>query len=300
MLNVAVAIDFPLESAQIAVQTVSRSCEEALGDGRCPSALELKPSAVVTWYAVIHSDDADLAKLRVELRDRSADGVLIETRNLTFSERDSIRSRWASAGAVIAALVAARDGTQSPAASSHHEIETPPDWSAQAARSSTWGIDLAMLAGPGLDQGAPRLGGLLRGFVGLVPRAPGVLGVLSLRYANRPGDLDLTWVSGSLGMGARAQVSTFSSELTGELVFERMLMSAENPSTGHKESAAQNRFGGRLGLNFAWAAWPSLSFIAGAEATAMRPALSISLADVRVGREPLVAFAFSAGARFSR
>jgi hypothetical protein len=298
MLNVAVAIDFPLESAQIAVQTVSRSCEDALGDGRCPAAADLKPAAVVTWYAVIHSDDPDLAKLRVELRDRSADGVLIETRNLTFSEHDSIKSRWASAGAVIAALVAARDGTRMPPA--RRELETPPDWIGQAPRNSTWGVDLAMLTGPGLDQGAYRLGALLRGFVGLVPRAPGVLGVMSLRYATRPGELDLTWVSGSIGMGARGQVSTFSSELTGELVFERMLISGENPLTGHKDSAAQNRFGGRLGLNFAWAAWPSLAFVAGAEATAMRPALSISLADARVGREPLVTFGLSAGVRFSR
>jgi hypothetical protein len=299
MLNVAVAIDFPLESAQIAVQTVSRSCEEALGEGRCPAAMDLKPAAVVTWYAVIHSDDQDLSKLRVEFRDRSAEGVLIETRNLTFSERDSVKSRWASAGAVIAALVAARDGTRVPSVSIRHDLETPPDWTGQAPRSS-WGIDLALLAGPGLDQGPYRLGGLLRGFLGLVPRAPGVLGVLSLRYATRPGDLNLTWVSGSLGMGARGQVAAFSSELTGELVFERILMSGENPLTGHKDSADQNRFGGRLGLTFAWAAWPTLAFIAGAEATAMRPALTISLADVRAGREPLVTFGLSAGIRFSR
>jgi hypothetical protein len=302
MLNVAVAIDFPTESAQAAVQTVSRSCEEALGEGRCPAAADLKPAAVVTWYAVIHSDDPDLSRMRVEFRDRSADGVLIETRTLTFSEHDNIKSRWASAGAVIAAFVATRDGPRGAPSSSHRELETPPEWAGQTPRGPVWGFDLALLAGPGIDPGPYRLGGLLRGFVGIVPRVPGVLGVMSLRYASRPGDLDVTWLSASLGMGARVggQTSPLSAELTGELAFERMLLSAENPLTGHRDSDAQNRFGGRLGVNFAWAAWPTLSFLVGAEATAMRPALSISVADTKVGREPLASFGLSAGIRFSR
>lgn len=302
MLNVAVAIDFPTESAQAAVQTVSRSCEEALGDGRCPAATELKPSAVVTWYAIIHSDEPDLSKLRVEFRDRSIDGVLIETRSLTFSEHDNVKSRWASAGAVIAAFVAARDGTRAGPVIVHRELETPPERVGSTPRGPVWGFDLALLTGPGLDPGAYRLGGLLRGFIGVVPRAPGVLGVLSLRYTERPGDLDVTWLSASLGMGARVggQTSPFSAELTGELALERMLIKAENPLTGHTDSASQNRFGGRLGMNFAWALWPSLSLLAGAEATAMRPALSVSLADAKVGREPLVGFGLSAGIRLSR
>jgi len=303
MLNVAVAIDFPTESAQAAVQTVSRSCEEALGDGRCPGAADLKSPTIVTWYAIIHSDDPDLSKLRVEFRDRTAEGVLIETRTLTFSEHDNIKSRWASAGAVIAAFVAARDSPRGPPPSSHREIEIPPEWAGQASRGPAWGVDLALLTGPGLDPGGYRLGGLLRGFLGVVPRAPGVLAVLSLRYSERPGDLDVTWLSGSCGMGARVgggQASPMSVEITGELAFERMLMSAENPLTGHRDSAGQNRFGGRLGMNVAWAAWPSVAFLAGVEATAMRPALTISLADNKVGREPLASFGLSAGVRFSR
>jgi len=302
MLSVAVAIDFPTESAQASVQTVSRSCEEALGDGRCPVAGELKPATIVTWYAVIHSDEPDLSKLRVEFRDRSADGVLIEARTLTFSEHDNVKSRWASAGAVIAAFVAARDGTRISPSSGHRELDTPPQWVEPTPRGPVWGLDLALLTGPGIDPGGYRLGGLLRGFIGVVPRAPGVLGVLSLRYTARPGDLDVTWLSASFGMGARVggQTSALSAELTGELAFERMLMSAENPLTGHTDSAAQNRFGGRLGVNFGWALWPTLSFVVGAEATAMRPAVSITVADAKAVHEPLVGFGLSAGIRLSR
>ena len=73
-------------------------------------------------------------------------------------------------------------------------------------------------------------------------------------------------------------------------------MSAENFDRS-QDSAGQNRL--KAGMNVA-GAWPSLAFLAGVEATAMRPALTISLADNKVGREPLASFGLSAGIRFSR
>jgi len=308
MLSVAIALDPPAESAPEAVRMVAKSCEEAIGDGRCRAASELKPSAAVAWYAVIRPEEPDLSRLRVEFRDRSHEGALIEARTLTFSERDSVKSRWASTGAVIAAFVAARDPTGGapppPArrsASDAGRISKPVLPLPQRSRVALWDLDLALLTGPGLDTGPYRLGALARGYVA-VSQAPRVLGLASFRYAEIPGELALSWWSASCGMGVRLgrRSPRVSAELTGELAFERMTMSAENQVTSQVDSAAQNRFGGRLSINVAWSAWPSLGFVAGVEATAMRPSLSIAVAGESAGREPAVGFGLSLGLRFSR
>jgi hypothetical protein len=142
---------------------------------------------------------------------------------------------------------------------------------------------------------------LARGYVAL-PQAPRVLGLVSFRYSERPGELALAWWSASCGVGARlggGNSSPLSVELTGELAFERMSMSAEDAITAKQDSAAQNRFGGRLSVNLALDLTQHVALVAGAEATAMRPSVSIAIGEEGAGREPPVGFGFSAGVRFS-
>jgi hypothetical protein len=302
MLSVAIALEPPTDSA-VVVQIV-RSCERAIGDGRCRDALELAPSAVVTWYALIRLEDPSLPELKVEFYDRNASGTLIETRLLSFSERDTSSSRWASAGAVIAAFVAARDATVAAPAPKPLPLPPPPPPllppPALPERGPAWNVDLALFAGPGLDRGAYRVGGLARGYVAL-PQASRVLGLVSLRYAERPGELALAWWSASCGMGARlGERSTLvNAELTGELVFERFQMSATDKLTTRSEDAAQNRFGGRLSLNLALNFAANLAFVTGVEATALRPSVAVTVGDEHAGRAPAVSYAFSGGLRFS-
>jgi hypothetical protein len=299
MLSVAIAVDVPGEMGT-AAPIVSASCEAAVGAGRCPIASKLGPASVVTWYAVVRSDEPAATHLRVELRDRSATGVLIEARELAFADYDESTSRWASIGAVIAALVAARDSTERAA-------PPPPRVEVAAPRPTEpppagWGVDLLAIGGPALDRGPLRWGGSLRGFAGL-PSAPAAIGALSLRYAQRAGDLDLAWVSGAAGIGARLgdARSAVSVDATGELVYERMSIKGRNAVTGHESSSQQNRFGGRLGVRAAVRAWAAgLAFVLGADVSALRPAVDITLADVRAGREPSVSYTLAAGVRFAR
>jgi hypothetical protein len=163
-----------------------------------------------------------------------------------------------------------------------------------------WNVDLALFTGPGLDRGALRWGGLGRAYVAL-PQAPRMLGLLSIRYAERPGDLALAWWSASAGLGARVGGGTtpLSAELTGELAFERLLMSAIDPLTNAPDEAAQNRVGGRLSVNLALELLNNLAWVAGAEATALRPSVAITVGDDASGRAPAVTYAFSTGFRFS-
>jgi hypothetical protein len=138
--------------------------------------------------------------------------------------------------------------------------------------------------------------------VGL-PAAPAVIGALSLRYAQRAGELDLSWVSGAAGIGARLGdgSSRFSFDLTGEMVYERMSITGRNAATGNEASSQQNRFGGRLGARAAVRAWAAgLAFVLGVDVTALRPAVDITLADVPAGREPALGYTLAAGVRFGR
>jgi hypothetical protein len=300
MLSVAIAMEPPTDA--VVVRSIVQSCEEAIGGGRCPDAAQLAPPAVVSWYALIRVEDPNAPQLKVEFHDRSASGTLIETRTLSFSDRDSPASRWATVGAVIAAFVAARD---SPDAAAPPPKPRPHRLPAaiglqKSADSVAWNADLAWLIGPGLARGAYRLGGLARAYLAL-PGAPGVLGLLSLRYADQPGDLHLSWWSASCGFGARwgRRASPITAELTGELDFERLLMSAVNPLTNTSDNAAQNRLGGRLSTNLAFRLANRLAWVAGAEASALRPSVAISVAGEESGRVPAVSYAFSTGLRFS-
>jgi hypothetical protein len=297
MLTVAIATDIPGETGR-AAPIVAKSCEAAVGAGRCPLAQDLAASSVVAWYAVVRADDTEGSRLRIEFHDRLASGALVETRELAFSDRDSPDSRWASAGAVIAAFVAARDTPDGASTVRRNEPRSEPPREYDGVR---WGADVAFVTGPGLDRGAYRWGALGRGFLGF-PRTPHVLGVLSLRYAERPGDLDVSWASASLGFGVRSgnERSPFSAELLGELVVERMFVVGRNAATGHEGSSAENRFGGRLGANFAIGVWNGIALVLGADAAALRPSVDVTFLDARVGRTPIVEFGLSAGVRVSR
>src|SRR5688500_3860840 len=98
MLSVAIALEPPSESA--GARAMTQSCEEAIGEGRCHDATELRPATVVAWYALVRVGGAGATELKIAFHDRSPNGVLIESRALSFSERDTPESRWASAGAV--------------------------------------------------------------------------------------------------------------------------------------------------------------------------------------------------------
>jgi len=298
MLSVAIALEPPIEPAQ--GQVVAQSCEASLGKGRCRAASELSPGSVVAWYALVRSDEAS-SGLAIEFYDRNSSGTLIERRELSFPEQASGQQRWASVGAVIAAFVAAREGgepAQKPEPAPAPVVVAPP--APPASPSVAYNADWALFAGPGLDRGRYRLGALARGYVASA-EAPRVLGLISARYAERPGALSLVWWGASCGMGARlgARSSPLSVELTGELVFERLQMSARDDATGGAESTSQNRFGGRLSINAAFAFASHLGLVLGAEATALRPSVAITVGTDEAGRALPVSFAFSAGVRFS-
>jgi hypothetical protein len=127
-----------------------------------------------------------------------------------------------------------------------------------------------------------------------------MVGTASVRFEERGGAASLTWWSVSGGLGARfgSSRSLLNAELLGELVFERLLVSAVDPSTRLEDHGGQNRFGGRLGANATIRVASGLRFLAGADASAMTPPVDIQVRGSLEGREPAVRLAFTTGVRF--
>ena len=296
MLNVAIAVDSDTDYGTQAVQVIASACEEVIGEQRCPVASELAPGTVAAWYAVVHPNDRGLSSVRIEFRDRTADGVLIEERSLTFEPRDSQRSRLASVGSVIAALAAAREG--SPIHPLHHEVVPEPlvvPAPPPAPLPPDWGIDAAALVAPTFGDGPYRAGGLARAHFGFY--GPN-FALISARYAAHPGNPSFVWWTLSAGVGTRLgdRGASFNLEFRGELVFERTSIAVERGA--ESDSAGQNGWGGRVGIDAVWASWRHCSLILGVDGTLVLPRINLVVANDDATHVPSANVDLLVGVRF--
>jgi hypothetical protein len=301
MLNVAIAVDSATDYGPQAVQVVAAACEEVIGAQRCPVADDLPPGAVAAWYAVVHPNDRALSSVRVEFRDRTADGVLIEERSLTFSAHDTQRSRLISVGSVIAALAAAREGV----VLRDKPVPPPPSPPLPPARldqplpveapTPDWSVDVAALAASTFGDGPYRVGGLGRAQFGLFGRS---FVLVAARYAQHPGNPSFDWWTVSAGVGTRLgeRASVFNLELSGELLFQYTSINAERDS--ERESAGQAGWGGRLGVGAMWATWRHCSVILGLDGTVVVPRINLIVGNDDVTHVPLTTLGLYLGLRF--
>src|SRR5450432_3600591 len=100
----AVVVDVPPVEAGTAERTLA-TCNAALGADKCALASE---GVSGHWYAVVRFDPERRTVLTIQLFDGSSEGVRVASSELEFKERDTELERWASAGVVVAALVAAQ------------------------------------------------------------------------------------------------------------------------------------------------------------------------------------------------
>jgi hypothetical protein len=294
VLGDTVAIEAPAPGPAAVVLT--RTCASALGEGHCWLLAEAPPGW--RWLAVVEQRGEE--GLVVSLRARSRRESTVAQRELVFAQKDEALQRWASVGAVIAALVAAeppeppppppvRPAPRRPATPLRRRATPPPPPQAYHA-----GFDAGAFAVPGLLQDTPRLGGLLRGFVG--SELP-LLAVAEMRVAQGLHHLQLLWYSAALGLGARVGQwqSTFALEGTAQLVLEGLRISVREP--GGSDEAARTRWGGRLSLIGVGRATDQLSFFGGVELNALTPPIRVEVAVTTAGREPIASFAAQAGLR---
>lgn len=301
MLNVAIAVDSPTDYGPQAVQVIVAACEEVIGEQRCPAASELAPGMVTAWYAVVHPNDPGLGSVRIEFRDRTADGTLIDERSMTFARGANQQSRLTSIGSVIAALAAAREGGPIPPRPRTEDKPAPPPPSAESSpprRSPDFSLGFAALAVLPLADGPYRFGGLGSAHLGLGGRPFALLGA---RYAVHPEGTRFSWFAASAGIGTllAQRAARFNLELTGEFVFERTSVTVERGDGGDETAnASQNGWGGRVGCSANWMTWRHAALFAGVDATWILPRVRVAVAGRDVAQVPFVAVALSAGVRF--
>jgi hypothetical protein len=293
MLNVAIAIDAPTDFGPGAAAIVAGACEEVIGPGRCPVAADLPRGAVAAWFALVHPDNAALSGVRIEFRDRTAEGVLIEQRTLAFTGGEDLRSRLVSIGTLIAALAAAREGSVAPL-SPRPLLPSPPE--PRAGAPVSFAFDAAGLAVPALGGGVDRFGGIARASLDL--EAP-LLFSAGAEYSSHAGDPSFGWFAAFAGAGTRVapRAARFNLELRGELVFERTNVSAS--AGGARESGSQDSWGGRIGATLLWRARPWLSPLAGVDGTLVTPRVAVAVGSEPANAIPAATCGFFIGFRIS-
>jgi hypothetical protein len=299
MLNVAIAVDSATDYGPETVQAIVVACEEVIGEHRCPAATELGPGMVTAWYAIVHPNDPVFGSVRIEFRDRTADGTLIDERSLTFPRGTSQQNRLASIGSVIAALAAAREGGPIPPRprAKLPEPSPPPAEAAGApqSRPPDWNVGIGALAVPSLSSGPYRLGAFGSAGFGFGGRP---FALLSTRYAVHPGNPELSWWTLAAGVGARLldRASPFNVELTGEFVLEHTSVAAQLDAA--REGAAKLGWGGRVGASAVWAAWGRVSLVCGVDGSLILPRVHVAIEGQDVTQVPFINAAFFIGVRF--
>ena len=292
------------------------SCSATLGKGRCRAGREEAAEPSV-WYAVVMWLDDEHLSARVQFRHA---GELWAQRDVEFSATDSAEQRERALGLIVAAYAMGTQastpeepraaGAQLPkpepkpksASSQPDDTRTPlrdsaPSDSIEKA-PARYGVDAGVLLGPGLDRGASRVGLLLRPW--LRPANAPILGLVQVRGAMRPDDPLVTWLSASLGLGARLEpdASLVAVEAHLEVVGERWIASAEDAS-GARESKGVYRLGGRLGGELQIPQRSAVSGFVGVEGAFLRPKVDVAVADETVGSEPALSWAVLLGLRTS-
>lgn len=294
MLNVAIAVESPASSNAQSESLVSAACEAILGLGRCPVAAELEPGEVVAWFALVRPVDRELSRARVQFRDRAADGVLIEEREVRFSSEQGLPQRLQSLGAVVAAMAQARQGMRARAPRSR-PARARPSTSAADPSVSEPKLGMSALLVPAFGDQPQRFGGLFDVRLGWAPRQFVVLGS---RYTADGGNPSFSWWTLSAGVGSRLdpRLGHVRLELAAEAVLERTSIHAEL-GLAH-ESATRLGWGGRLGALLVWTNWRHFGLTLGIDGSVVLPRITVVVPEREVTRVPSSSLGVSVGVRF--
>jgi hypothetical protein len=308
-------------------QVLLDSCNGALGAPRCSAADGLN-GAAPTWLVRVRWD-ADGRRAQVEFRRGDGSAGASETREVEFAPADSDAQRRRAVGLIIAAYVVeqakARAETAAaaqPAPEPKSEPSTPPasDSGAESGsdadsgsetviviapdlvpprRPPEWAIELALLAGPGFERGAPRFGLLLRGL--LWPLSQPIAGTASVRGAQRFDEPSVRWLSATLGVTWQLvpQHDPVGLELRIEAAFQNVRVEADEPGGDDRESGDAWRGGGIAGADAWLRLGAATALVAGFELVLLRPSVHLDIGGEGAGIDPVLTWAGTLGVRLA-
>ncbi|HET7544127.1 MAG TPA: hypothetical protein VFK05_29850 [Polyangiaceae bacterium] len=298
-MGFAVAVDIPPVEAAAAARTVA-TCNAALGPEQCVLAGTRSSDSAARWYAIVRYGRDGRARLTIELYERTPDGSRVASSELEFKERDAPEERWASVGVVVAALVLAQPADREPVPK---KAEPPPVARPKAAPAQpapqppAWlRLELGLTAGSEMRSAPLRLGPLAR--LGVAFSGTPVFACTSLAYTvQSSGNLDLSWLSGSLGAGVSVGFAErrLALSLRAEAVLETLGIVASDGA--RSESARRTRFGPRLGVDLSAYWTKNWAVVVGGEAGVLGPRVVLQVGD-RSGELPPFAWGFLSALRY--
>jgi hypothetical protein len=306
----AVAVDVPAELSPELSGSALRSCNLALGAGRCvPRDQTITEDPDVAWIAVLRHPNEPEASVRIELRAARSPESVVAVRQLDFQVTDAPSQRWATAGVVVAALVVGAESAEISEAEERPPAKpTPPEprpapmvepparvVAPKKSASAELRLDLAALAGPGLAQGPWRIGGQVRSSLGWA--AFPLFGWVSITGSERGGAVSAVWWSGAAGAGLRWPTQLSPLVLDWRLGADGTrleLSTGGGQGSGH---AVRTRWGAVAAVDLVLLASRHLHTVASFETTATWPRVVVNARSERVGTEPTVRWALLAGLR---
>lgn len=313
--QVVLSIDAAEPRERLAIQ---QSCEQALGLGRCPLAIDTTSSAASSSW--IHSPtgrrstqaaralwarvswDQNIEQVAIELYaygdpkpPASPRGTPLVQRDLRFPTSAPLSARYEATGLVIASHVLSEwhkpsrmpSHARPPAlASSTPLAASLPSNPGRRPRLRHWSLAGAVGVGPGLTRGPARWHGQLR--LGFQPWKIPVIWVGQLAASRSFGALPLSGVALDLGLRTRWPLITGSLPLHFEagltLGAEYLHASTQDSASGMRDRATGVRWGARGALELHGCPHPRLCTFVGAQLGWLDPAFRLTVAGENAGR----------------
>ena len=179
-----IAVDVaPPSKDQALVQMLLDACSRAASPVKCVSAESVDTGNVSALALVVWFPDSEGVRIQVGAKRGEQKGDWV-SRQIGFDAEDEERERWTTAGFVVGTLagrfldvpatkpepaVETRPTPAAPIASPEPPAPAPTEPEATSRTAARFGVELAGLVGPVLDQGPWRVGGML----GLAYQGPG-------------------------------------------------------------------------------------------------------------------------------
>lgn len=155
------------------VQTLLDACSRAASPVKCVSAESVDTGSVSALALVVWFAESDGVRIQVGAKRGEQKGDWV-SRQISFDAEDEEHQRWTTAGFVVGTLAerfldvpatkpepvveASAAAPKEPAAPPPPPLPPPPE--SEPAAPARLGLELAVLAGPVLDQGPWRVGGM--------------------------------------------------------------------------------------------------------------------------------------------
>jgi hypothetical protein len=294
-----------------AAEAIVASCNAALGGSPCrvavasDAALQLRGSATHVHVRVALSSPA-VERARLEF---FLDEGFREQRELALGASDPLPERHRAIGLVIAARVLERaderarvlEATRAEQAwREQAEQQERSERQREAARVAqqertrrlaeqdaiSVRLDLAGLAGPGLNSGPVRVGGMARASLQLSESVP-IAVLIALRLAMRAGEPSVRWTTPSLGLLGKIALgkSDVALELRVEGLIQRIDAQAEDRATGMHEQGHASRYGGAAGLEAIFEIAEHFALFVGGETSLLWPRFVLEVQGRQAGAE---------------